>query len=68
MRLKGKRTSNNPPTCSQSTLDPSSSQVIYLAQDLGKENSKVKCKPQRRDPVFDEVKNIFSEPYCCKGY
>ncbi|KNZ46613.1 hypothetical protein VP01_711g4 [Puccinia sorghi] len=60
MNKKGKKTAKNP-TCYQS------SQVINLAQDLDKENSKVKCKPQRRDPDFYDVKNFVSEQYFCKG-
>ncbi|KNZ46208.1 hypothetical protein VP01_7471g1, partial [Puccinia sorghi] len=66
-KKKGKKTSKNPSACSQLNLDPMSSQVINLAQDLDEQNAKVKCKPQRRDPVFDYFKNFFSEPYCCKG-
>ncbi|KNZ51969.1 hypothetical protein VP01_3747g1 [Puccinia sorghi] len=31
-----------------------------LAQDLDKENAKPKCKPQMRDPDFDDFKNFFS--------
>ncbi|KNZ49497.1 hypothetical protein VP01_4976g1, partial [Puccinia sorghi] len=49
-KKKGKKTAKNPPTCSQSTLDPSSSQVINLAQDSDNKNAKVKHKRQRRDP------------------
>ncbi|KNZ48301.1 hypothetical protein VP01_5766g1, partial [Puccinia sorghi] len=64
---KGKKTAKNPPTCSQSTLDLSSSHVIDLSQDLEEENAKVKHKPQRRDPVFDDFKDCFAESYCCKG-
>ncbi|KNZ53478.1 hypothetical protein VP01_3229g2, partial [Puccinia sorghi] len=37
---KGKKTSKNPPTCSQSTLEPGSSQVINLTQDSDEENTK----------------------------
>ena len=66
-KKKGKKTAKNTPTCSQSTLDPGSSQVIDLAQDSDEENAKVKHKRQRRDPEFDDVKNFFSEPYCRKG-
>ncbi|KNZ50439.1 hypothetical protein VP01_4426g1 [Puccinia sorghi] len=62
------KAAKNPLTFSQSTLDPSSCKVIYLAQDLEEKNSKVKCKPQRRDPVFDDVKNSFSEKNCSKGH
>ncbi|KNZ64646.1 hypothetical protein VP01_10083g1, partial [Puccinia sorghi] len=64
---KCKKTAKNPPTFSQSTLDPGSSQVINLAQDSDEENAKVKHKRQRRDPEFDYVKNFCSEQYFCKG-
>ena len=66
-KKKGKKTANNPPACSQSTMDLSSSQVINLAQDSDEENSKVKHKRQRRDADFDDVKIFFSEPYRRKG-
>ena len=54
-------------TCSQSTLEPSSSQVIDLAQDSEEENEKVKHKLQRKNPEFDDVKIFFSQPYRRKG-
>ncbi|KNZ53644.1 hypothetical protein VP01_3178g4, partial [Puccinia sorghi] len=67
-KKKGKKTSKNPPSFSQSNLKPGSSQVIDLAQDSDKENAKVKHKFQQRDPELDYMKKIFSEPYRCKGY
>ena len=66
-KKKGKKAAKNPPTCSQSTIDPSSSQVINLAQDSDEENAKVKHKRQRKNPDFDDIKSFFSEPYRCKG-
>jgi len=48
-------------------LDPSSSQVIDLAQDSDEENEKVKHKRQRKNPEFDDIKIFFSEPYRRKG-
>ena len=66
-KKKGKKAAKNPPTCSQSTIDPSSSQVIDLAQDSDEENAKVKHKRQRKNPEFDDIKSFFSEPYRRKG-
>ncbi|KNZ55057.1 hypothetical protein VP01_277g7 [Puccinia sorghi] len=67
-KKNGKKNSKNPPTCSQLTLGPSSSQLIDLTQDLDKGNTKLKHKCQRRDPESYNVKNFFSGPYHCKGY
>ena len=66
-KKKGKKAAKNPPPCSQSTLDPSSSQVIDLAQDSDDENAKVKHKRQRRNAEFDDIKIFFSEPYRRQG-
>ena len=63
LKKKSKKPSKNHPTCSQSNLDPSSSQVINLAQDSNEENAKVKHKRQRKVPEFDDIKMFFSEPY-----
>ena len=64
---KGQKPTKKKHTCSQSTLEPSSSQVIDLAQDSEEENEKVKHKRQRKNPEFDDVKIFFSQPYRHKG-
>jgi len=62
-KKKGKKVAKNPPPCSQSTLDPSSFQVIGLTQDFDDENTTVKHKHQRRNAEFDNIKIFFSESY-----
>ena len=66
-KKKSKKPTNKTPACSQSTLEPISSQVINLAQDSDEENEKVKHKRQRKNPEFDDIKIFFSEPYRRKG-
>ncbi|KNZ63628.1 hypothetical protein VP01_111g15 [Puccinia sorghi] len=48
-KKKDKKTAKTPSSFSQSKLDPSSSQLINLAQDSGKENANFKPQHQRRD-------------------
>jgi len=62
-KKKGKKVAKNPPPCSESTLDPSSFQVIDLTQDSDDENTKVKHKHQRRNAEFDNIKIFFFESY-----
>ena len=66
-KKKAKKPTNKTPACSQSTLEPISSQVINLAQDSDEENEKVKHKRQRKNPEFDDIKIFFSQPYRRKG-